>query len=1327
MKMQMLKRLPAIAPAVAIVATLLAINVSTVAAQKPPKHAAPEAATHGKSHRELTAARVQLLEQLSAETPAQVRKQPIIVPFTSQDDAKLNAPVNSGNAVPLRVGLVKTIEPGIAIEDGQGFEQGVMEETADGGFVWAVAITSPGAKAIRLQLTNVSLPDQARLYFYDPEGQAFGPYTGNGRNGNGEFWTHSVPATTGVLQLRYEGAASDNDRRTISFTVTGLGHVRSRTPLPDPQSHNDWPCRETTQSCFIDANCTSGTPADIAKDAVAKMEWIDDGYIFSCTGGLLADTDASTQVPYFLTANHCLAADNPNLETFFFYWTESCNGACPDALVTGGTPPTPHTIGVTVQATGLDADFTLLTLDEDPPADATYLGWNNAPLAYTNGAELYRISNPNFGPQVYSAHQVNTGRPECPGWDRGHRIYSTLLAGGTMGGSSGAPVLNAAGEVVGQLSGCCGFNCDNDCDVASNATVDGALASYWEQVEPFLDPNVSCNNDGACGLDEDCNSCPGDCGGGPGAGYCCNGDLIQPDCGDTRCSEAGSFCDPGGLCGTDPNCPAGQIVLDQASVASKCAGAAADSVTLLDVTVGTQANRILVVTAGGEENDADCDLAHPDASATYGGLPLQTAVTSVSDLNEWRTCSAIFYMLAPPSGTADVVITFPRTTSSTINNRQVGAFVLHGAAQQAPESVAFDGSDNSANPLFTNIAVHTQKAWVVDGIMRGNTGTFSATEFGQSEVWQRSCSSSSMASSILEASSTGVYTFGWDHNVPNRFAHVLASFAPALGPGGSTTTTLTSATSTTTLAPPTTLPVTTTTSTTTTSTTTTSTTSTTTTLPGARVMLDTASVASRCAGVSRDTETLADVTVGTQNNRILVVTAGAEENDADCDFAHPDAVATYGGVPLQKAATAVSDLNSWRTCSAVFYMLAPPSGVADVVIQFPQDTTSAINNRQVGAFVLYGAAQQAPNATATNGADNKANPVSSDILVSAQNAMVVDALVRGNTGTFTTTGAGQVERWQRSCRSSSMATSTLEAGSAGIYSLGWSHSNPGRFAHALAAFTPASDSGTTTTTLAPTTTTTTLAPTTTVPVTTTTTTTSTSTTTTSTTLPGGHITLDAASLASRCAGASRDSETLADVTVGTQTDRILIVTAGAEENDADCDFAHPDTVATYGGVPLVKAVTAVSDLNSWRTCSAVFYMLAPPTGTADVVVSFAQDTTSAINNRHVGAFVIFGAAQQAPESSASRGADNKSNPILSDIAVSTPKAWVVDALVRGNTGSYTPTETGQVEAWQRSCSSSSMATSVLESTSPGSYSLGWDHSNPARFAHALAAFAAAAP
>ncbi len=573
--------------ATAAVLVLAAALVPAFAARKAPER------SQGGLTKEERIARMQVIHaEVSTRLPVGHDNVPVFVEITQADRDSVDNPVTTERA-PQRIGVVKQITQAVGKPVGSpGFQLGVSEE-GDDSFVWAVTITSPEAQAIRLHIENFSLPENAELFLLGADGQADGPYVGLGRNGDGDFWTRSISGDTGTIVVRYTGARPAINKARTTFEVTELGHIRGRRPRPDLQSHDDWPCSDN-ELCVEDAMCPGTDPAvNDAKDAVAKLEWITGQFINTCTGGLIADTDTATDIPLMLSANHCFSGNISNLETFFNYTTDSCNGPCPDSLVTGGTPPAADTVGMTVDATNSSSDYTLMTLSEPAPAGAVFLGWNSTPVAFTNDFDLFRISNANFGPQVYSAHSVDTGSPTCGGIPRGAWIYSKDDFGATMGGSSGSPVVNAAGEIVGQLTGCCGFNCANECDSANNWTIDGAFADYFNEVESILDPVAgcstdaecddglfctgdetcvsgscqsagdpcvagetcndatdacdlpTCDSDGACEPGEDCNNCPTDCAakvnGNPRSRYCCDGDITS-DCGDARCSEGGFSC-----------------------------------------------------------------------------------------------------------------------------------------------------------------------------------------------------------------------------------------------------------------------------------------------------------------------------------------------------------------------------------------------------------------------------------------------------------------------------------------------------------------------------------------------------------------------------------------------------------------------------------------------------------------------------------------------------------------------------------------------------------------------------------------------------------------
>jgi hypothetical protein len=497
----------------------------------------PEPLVGGISAEEEAARTASLHEWLMRETPAGVFSRPVLVSLTDQERKDLEkrqqatgGPVVVGRTKPL-VERVRFSNLDAALLSGNPrlSGSGLLQATPDGGFVWAVAIASPGAGALRLHIGGLDLSDDADLYFFSRSGQAFGPYSHRGPNSDGDFWTHSVFGSEAVLVLRHYGPNGAEDLKGISFTISEVGHV-------GPRFANG--LRAATESfcsfnvpCIENASCHNGTPADPAKSAVALMQWIQGAFIYTCSGGLVADSDAGSQIPYFLTANHCLSSNNvaQNLETYFQFSISCGSTNCPAQTNPGGI----QRLGATVKATGSAGDFTLLQLNQAPPGGSVFLGWNNAPVANSNNTPLYRISHPAWAPQAYSDDRVDTSAPTCTGWPRGERIYSRTQTGGTEGGSSGSPVVNSSSQIVGQLSGACGFNVNDACDHVDNATVDGAFAFYWPSVEPFLGGGCSPTTENCTdGIDNDCDGAV-DC-----ADSNCSSD---PSC-STGCSPAGASC-----------------------------------------------------------------------------------------------------------------------------------------------------------------------------------------------------------------------------------------------------------------------------------------------------------------------------------------------------------------------------------------------------------------------------------------------------------------------------------------------------------------------------------------------------------------------------------------------------------------------------------------------------------------------------------------------------------------------------------------------------------------------------------------------------------------
>ena len=436
---------------------------------------------------------------LMADTPALKRASRISVSLSASEQRAIGA-IECEDCEPLeadprrlQVGVVKTTAHPISV-DAVVKNRVATGSTIDlaGGYAWATQVVSDGATALRVHFKNVDLPDSAALFVYNEVGEVFGPYTDRGPNGTGEFWSNTVTGEQIFVQLRILEARNLKNASAKGFEIGGVVHLGLRFLIPKflrPTASEKAFC-SFNAPCVEDGSCfNSGDWGAInsVRNGVAHIQFVSGGGSFICSGGLLNDTDSTTQVPLFLTANHCISTSSEanSLEAYWRFRTSSCGGSCFSAR--GNVP---RTLGATLLRSSSSSDYSLMQLSQSPPSGSTFLGWTTANAANTNNLELYRLSHPKGAPQAYSKHRVTTSAGTCGSIPRGRFIYSRDIEGATEGGSSGSPVLTASGQVVGQLFGACGSSPSEACNSADNATVDGALASYFSSVSQWLDPDT---------------------------------------------------------------------------------------------------------------------------------------------------------------------------------------------------------------------------------------------------------------------------------------------------------------------------------------------------------------------------------------------------------------------------------------------------------------------------------------------------------------------------------------------------------------------------------------------------------------------------------------------------------------------------------------------------------------------------------------------------------------------------------------------------------------------------------------------------------------------
>ena len=537
----------------------LALLVAGSAAGAAYRSVGPEVFTGGITADEDAARMTMLHGWLMGEMPAGTLDNAIRLTLTDQERRELKAHQQQRTDVGV-VGRTKgvnelvrfsRIDAMLLSDTPRNVAHGMLRATPDGGFVWSAAIASDGAGALRVQVQGLNLSDDADLYFFNETGQAFGPYSKRGPNNDGSFWTDTVMGGRGILQLRHYGPNGAADLAKISFVISDAGHIEpsftsslARTSI-SPESFCSF-----NVACIENASCFNNPQTNPEKNAAALLQWVSGAFIYTCTGTLLNDTVGTSQIPYLLTANHCIsrAKDASALQAYFQFTLPCGSTNCPAQTQPGGI----QRLGSTITATGTGGDFTLLTLSQAPPTGSVFMGWNNTPVANTNNAALYRISHPAWAPQAYSDGHVDTSAGTCSQWPRGERIYSRTTTGGTEGGSSGSGVVNASGQIVGQLSGACGTNVNDDCDNTNNATVDGAFAFYYASVQPFLAPGGGCvPTTEVCtdGVDNDCD----------GAIDCADSDCATDPACVGSCGAKGTACSAASdCCSNKCNGPSGR-------------------------------------------------------------------------------------------------------------------------------------------------------------------------------------------------------------------------------------------------------------------------------------------------------------------------------------------------------------------------------------------------------------------------------------------------------------------------------------------------------------------------------------------------------------------------------------------------------------------------------------------------------------------------------------------------------------------------------------------------------------------------------------------------
>lgn len=415
---------------------------------------------------------------------------PVIMPSLDMEAIKAEDEINDVRIdKPWRFGIELDVDLGLD-------NSGVWDELPNGDGIWRLNIVSRDAVTMNFIFDKYKLPAGASVYFYsDDRSSLLGAYTNNLNREDMLLGTWLVDGENIWIEYHEPKAVRGQGLLNLSKVIHGYrSQPQFVSEAEQSRGLND------SGSCNHDVDCPVGADFDPLKEDLKRSVALVIMSGFVCSGALINNIN-NDRTPYFLTANHCDAGP-PSIWSFRFNWRSPSPSCGTTAGSTSGAFNT--TSGADNLVTNSESDVRLLRLTGSLPLswDLVWAGWNHSASAvpsYTVGihhpsgdimkvcrdddAPIRGIINFNGNPTTEMWYISGAGGGGGNGWD----------IGVTEGGSSGSPLFNEDGHIVGQLAGgaaaCSGTNDNGAFDVY------GRFDKSWDfgstsanSLKPWLDP-----------------------------------------------------------------------------------------------------------------------------------------------------------------------------------------------------------------------------------------------------------------------------------------------------------------------------------------------------------------------------------------------------------------------------------------------------------------------------------------------------------------------------------------------------------------------------------------------------------------------------------------------------------------------------------------------------------------------------------------------------------------------------------------------------------------------------------------------------------------------
>ncbi|MBP1629544.1 MAG: protease [Bacteroidetes bacterium] len=377
--------------------------------------------------------------------------------------------------------LFKLRRFGVIIPMGLDFFEKASMTEVENGKLWILKVGCPEAQALVFYSNKFYLPKGGELYLYNKDkSKVIGAFTSINNHQQKTFATELIEGDE--MTLEYFQPNTVKDKAEIEVSELGYAY---RDILSNEKAGEFG----SSGSCNVNVNCAEGANYRNQQRGVVrimiKMNSFSMGW---CTGSLVNNTSRDLK-PYLLTAAHCV--ENVSSEIYynqfvfyFNYESASCsNPNYENQITTTKTLTGASKLALETSYASAGSDFLLVLLNDTVPRtyNAYWNGWN---INNTTSASGVCIHHPSgdikkistfTSPLIsvsYTSEQVNANGTH---W-KAKWVSTPTNYGITEGGSSGSPLFNSNGLIVGTLTG--GYS---DCSATADMKYDfyGKMSYHW--------------------------------------------------------------------------------------------------------------------------------------------------------------------------------------------------------------------------------------------------------------------------------------------------------------------------------------------------------------------------------------------------------------------------------------------------------------------------------------------------------------------------------------------------------------------------------------------------------------------------------------------------------------------------------------------------------------------------------------------------------------------------------------------------------------------------------------------------------------------------------